>query len=206
MSIKKIREFSSNRMASLEQNHYQEAIETAPINETDSDNQKVDLAIKGMTCAACVRRVETALTHVPGVITATVNLSTERASVGYVSGATDFSDLIDAIRDAGYDAETIRDEKSEDWERLNREQRYRQLFRKLTFSAIFTVLIIIGSFAEMFPFLKIAHEQILWLILFGLTTPVLFYPGLQFYIGAWKALKHRTADMNTLIAIGPGAA
>ena len=172
----------------------------------DQNGQKIDLAIKGMTCAACVRRVETALANAPGVLNASVNLSTERATVTYHPNSAKLTDFIAAIKDTGYDAEAIDDDKTDDWERADREQRYKTLFNKLIFSAVLTFFILLGSLPMMLPIFGEFPERILWLILFVLTTPVLFYPGVQFYVGAWKALKHRTADMNTLIAIGTGAA
>lgn len=170
------------------------------------EDQKIDLTIKGMTCAACVRRVENALAKTPGVSKASVNLSTERATVTYFPHSAKIADFITVVKDTGYDAEAIDDAKSDDWERTDREQRYQKLFKKLIFSGVFTFLIFVGSLPMMLPIFGEFPQQALWLVLFGLTTPVLFYPGMQFYVGAWKALKQRTADMNTLIAIGTGAA
>lgn len=170
------------------------------------ESQKIELAIKGMTCAACVRRVEMALKDVDGVAEAIVNLSTERATVAYSPGRATIEQLKAAISDAGYEAEAIVERHSEDWERSAREARYRQLLRTLIFSAVLTAFIMIGSMAEMISSLKIVPQRSMWIILFVLTTPVLVYSGKQFFSGAWKALKHATADMNTLIALGTGAA
>ncbi len=170
------------------------------------ESQKIELAIKGMTCAACVRRVEMALKDVDGVAEAVVNLSTERATVAYSPGRATIEQLKAAVSDAGYEAEAIVERRSEDWERSAREERYRQLLRTLIFSAALTVFIMIGSMAEMISSLKIIPQRSMWIILFVLTTPVLVYSGKQFFSGAWKALKHGTADMNTLIALGTGAA
>lgn len=170
------------------------------------NSETIELSIKGMSCAACVRRVETALKNVPGVLGAAVNLSSERASVTLLPGVLSIEKLERAIEQAGYEARAIADEQADDWEQTAREEKYRQLSRSLIFSAVFTILILIGSFAEMFGVKKFIAEQALWLILFILTTPVLLYSGRQFYVGAWKALRNRAADMNTLIAIGTGAA
>ncbi len=170
------------------------------------ESEKIDLAITGMTCAACVKRVETALKSVEGVRDAVVNLSTERATVAYRPGLSLIEKMKAAIADAGYEAEAIDAEQPTDWERSAREERYRQLFRNLIFSAALTSIIMIGSMIDMIYSHQIIHQQPLWIILFVLTTPVLVYSGRQFFVGAWKALKHRTADMNTLIAIGTGAA
>jgi len=158
-----------------------------------------------MSCAACVRRVENALNDVPGVLNSTVNLTSERATVTVVPGSTDSEKLKLVVEDSGYEAEAVQEE-TKDWEKSSREKHYRQLFHKLVFSVIFTVTILLASFSEMFSFLNVIPKNSLWLILFVLTTPVLIYAGKQFYVGAWKALKHRTTDMNTLIAIGTSAA
>ncbi|MDZ7318493.1 MAG: heavy metal translocating P-type ATPase [candidate division KSB1 bacterium] len=166
----------------------------------------MELAIKGMTCAACVRRVEMALKNVDGVAEAVVNLSSERATVAYQPGLASIEQLKSAVSDAGYEAEAITERQTEDWERSAREARYRQLFRTLIFSATLTIFIMAGSMAEMISSFNAIPQHSLWLILFVLTTPVLIYSGQQFFIGAWKALKHGTADMNTLIALGTGAA
>ncbi len=169
-------------------------------------SNQVELAIKGMSCASCVGRVETALQNVPGVLKASVNLSTEQAQVTYIPELVDFQKIITAVEDTGYQAVLKAEGASGDWEREQRERNYKRLFRKMAFSAILSVVILLSSFPEIFTFLNVISEQARWIILFILTTPVLVYSGSQFYTGAWKALKHRAADMNTLIAIGTGAA
>jgi P-type Cu+ transporter len=169
-------------------------------------SNNVELAIKGMSCASCVNRVETALNQVPGVLKASVNLSTERATVTYVPQLVNFKKLAETVSDSGYEATKISGAEPEDFERKEREKNYKKLFRKMVFSAVFSAIILFGSMAEIFTFLKAIPEQARWIILFILTTPVLIFSGSQFYTGAWKALKHRAADMNTLIALGTGAA
>lgn len=189
-----------------EQTNLQNIVNAVKSSGYNVVSHQIELSIEGMSCAACVRRVEMALKNVAGVLDATVNLSTERASIAYLPGIANIEELNFAVELSGYKAKFINEQPTEDWERLSREENYKRLFRNLIFSAILTSLILVSSFLDMFTDLKIIPEQILWLILFGLTTPVLVYAGRQFYVGAWKALKHRTADMNTLIAIGTGAA
>jgi len=164
------------------------------------------IGIKGMSCASCVNRIEKALRAASGVLEASVNLSTEEAQINYLPELTDLKKLERVIEDSGYKAVPIREELPEDRERLERERDYKVLFRKLVISSALTVPILIISFSELFPFLQPLSEQVRWLILFLLTLPIVTYPGIHFYIGAWKGLKHRSADMNTLIAIGTGAA
>ena len=171
-----------------------------------AESSQVEIVIKGMSCAACVRRVEDTLKGVPGVLEAPVNLSTERARITYLAELTDLKKLVKAVEDTGYQAALLSEDTTEDWETTERELNYKHLLHKMIFSAILSVIILAGSMSEIFSFLKHIPEQVRWITLFILTTPVLIYSGAQFYIGAWKALKHRAADMNTLIAIGTGAA
>lgn len=172
----------------------------------DTGGADMRIGIRGMSCASCVNRVEKALRSVPGVLDATVNLGTEEAQIRYIPELIDFDRLRQAIRDVGYDAIQARDEMPADQEKLDREKNLKKLRDKLLASAFFAVLILAGSFSEMFSFTDSITRSTLWMILFVLTLPIVFYSGAQFYVGAWKAFKHRAADMNTLIAIGTGAA
>ncbi len=183
--------------------HLVESVQSVGYNVS---SQQTELAIQGMTCAACVRRVENALRETPGVLDAVVNFGTERATVRYVPGFVDQATLIDAVEQAGYHAAPVTDEVTEDYELQEREKNYRWLFNKLIFSGILTLFVFIGSMPGLFPFVKLIPATIRWIGLFIFTTPVLLYSGTQFYVGAYKALKHRAADMNSLIAIGTGAA
>ena len=166
----------------------------------------VELGIQGMSCASCVHRIETALKNTPGVLKASVNLGTEQATVTYVPGMTDSQNLISVIDSVGYRAHLLEGEASEDRERIERQKAFKKLRNRFLFSAVLSAAILIVSFPEIFPFLKILTDKTRWIFLFILTTPVLLYAGASFYTGAWKALKHRSADMNTLIALGTGAA
>lgn len=176
------------------------------LQNIETTDNRVDLSIQGMSCAACVARVEKSLKNVSGVTNASVNLSTERATISYSSELVDLEKLIFAVKNTGYDAYILTDMSDADWERVEHEKKYKRSFYKLMFSAILTGLILIGSFDEIFTVVKLIPEQTRWFMLFILTTPILLYAGSQFYVGAWKALKHKTADMNTLVAIGTGAA
>src|SRR5512141_1926494 len=173
---------------------------------------KTELVISGMTCAACANRVEKALARAPGVDSAGVNLATERATVVYDESEIRVSDLVKAVEDAGYGArdgsreglssEAVR--AAEAAEARARRDEYEDLKRKFWIAAVLSlpVLVIAMSHGRVRA-LDFAGAR--WLELM-LTTPVVFYCGAQFYRGAWAALKHRAADMNTLIATGTGAA
>jgi len=171
---------------------------------------KAELAITGMSCAGCVDRVESSLADAPGVRKAGVNLATDRATVEYDPAATDVDALIKAVKDAGYGARDAGDLWSEalkvaegEESRLKREE-FETLRRKFWIAAIlsFPVLVIAMAHGRVSAF---QFPGVTWLELL-LTTPVVVYCGAQFYRGAWAAFKHRAADMNTLIALGTGAA
>jgi len=166
----------------------------------------VELVIKGMNCAACVHRVENAIKSMSGVWDATVNLATGKATVSYVHGFVNLRELTAAVKQAGYEAEIVSDDMDADWDQRDREQEYQRLKNRLWISGLLTLLVLVGSMPEIFRFMNTIPESIRWLVLFVLSSVVLVYSGSQFYIKAWKALIHRAADMNTLIAVGTGSA
>lgn len=159
---------------------------------------RIDFAVKGMTCAACVGAVERALKGLEGVLNVTVNLASEKASVEYVPSIVSFTDFKRVVAEAGYTAEEITEEYI-DKERELREREFRVLKRTFIISAILTAPVIIGS---IFPIPILSN----WFVLFMISTPVQFWAGMRFHRAAWSALKHRTTNMNTLISIGTFAA
>ncbi len=158
-------------------------------------SEKAHIHITGMTCASCVARVEQALSSVPGVISANVNLASEKATVEYIEG-TELADLRWAVKDAGYElgseAETLEDVTTA------AQREIRTIRNKFILAAILAGTIM----ALMWTPLFIGKAYLLW----ALATPVQFWAGWRFYLGTWGALRHRTADMNTLIAVGTSAA
>ncbi len=157
--------------------------------------RKAIFPVGGMTCASCVARVEQALSSVPGVISANVNLASEKATVEYIEG-TEFAELRRAVAGAGYElgseAETL-----EDVTTATRRE-VLKIRNRFIFAAVFGLAIMVIGFGPSFP----GKPYLLW----ALATPVQFWAGWRFYRGAWGALRHRTADMNTLIAVGTSAA
>jgi len=153
--------------------------------------------VSGMTCASCVSRVEHALLSVPGVVSASVNLASEKASVEYTDDAG-ISDMRRAVAEAGYGLGEEAAGIDEIALAANRETA--DLRNKFVFSLVTAVIVMILSMATAldFPY----KPYLLW----ALATPVQFWAGLRFYKGAWGATRHRTADMNTLIAVGTTAA
>ena len=161
--------------------------------------EKVTLAVGGMTCAACVSHIENSLTGVDGVVAAGVNLATERAAVEYIPGLAAVSDMRHAVEDAGYSLISIVDERDDAATPRDITVLRRKLAFSLAVSAIIMALMFIPAIGDPLPF-RLDY------ILLILATPVQFWAGRQFYHGAWGALKHRTSNMNTLIAVGTSVA
>jgi Cu+-exporting ATPase len=165
--------------------------------------ERVDLPISGMSCAACARRIETALAGAEGVRAAHVNFATSRATVEFDPALTAVSALAQTVRDTGYDVPAPVAEQADPVEAA-RGAEYDDLRRRFIVAAVLSV-----------PVLAIAmsHGTIPWLdfpgvnwLQLALTTPVVLYSGGGFFRAAWKALRHGAADMNTLVALGTGAA
>jgi Cu+-exporting ATPase len=155
--------------------------------------------VTGMTCATCVQNIETALNGLDGVVSASVNLASEKAYVRYNPEVVTIPRLRKAISDAGYRAVPA-DEKAGDYDRQARDRERRRLVLLLIFS--FSLAIPVFVLSMVMPFDSNADN---WLLL-GLTTPVQFLVGWQFYVGTYKALRNRRANMDVLIALGTTAA
>ena len=152
--------------------------------------------------------LEGRLERLPGVVAASFNPETSAAHVEYLPGNVDLAAIRAAINAAGYelhDADGNTGEVSvEDSDEAYRDAEYRELRRKFWVAAILSAPVLVIAMAHgSIPLLDFAGVE--WLQL-ALTTPVVFYAGAQFYRGAWAAFRHRAADMNTLIAVGTGAA
>jgi Cu+-exporting ATPase len=170
---------------------------------------KRELAITGMTCASCVRSVETALAHVPGVASAEVNLANERATVR-LADAVEPGALVHAVERAGYGALVIpegdaaRAAAVED-ERALRLRYVGSLRRRLIVAGVLGAATMVLSMAShVIP--ELEHAEWRAYALFLLATPVQVWAGAPFYRAAWNAARHGTSNMNTLIAVGTTAA
>ncbi len=173
------------------------------------------LAIEGMHCASCVVTIEETLKQTPGVLQATVNPATQQAHVEYLPGLVDRKGLVRSIEEAGYRAKealapaaTAVDRAEQD-----RAREYTTLIRKFWFAALISLPVIVFSYPQLFPGLRdwltppgSDARRIVWAFLGVLTLPVLAWAGNHYFTGMWQALKHRQANMHTLIAIGISAA
>ena len=147
--------------------------------------ERIDLPVGGMTCAACARSIELALSATPGVERASVNLATETATVEYDPARAKVHDFVSAIEDLGY---SVPESKA----RPSAESLYQ---KRLIVAACFAVPVMALGMLHRWPWVQLA-----------LTLPVVLYSGAGFYVAAWSALRHRAANMNSLIALGTGTA
>ena len=187
-----------------------EAIERAGYQVPEAG---VEFGVAGMTCASCVGHVEKALSRVPGVITATVNLATEKANIRYRSGVASLEDLEAAIRGAGYEPRRIEgDGASSDQEASAREQELSGLRHSLFLAAVLALpVFVLEMGSHLVPavhdfVMRTIGMQTNWLIQFTLTTLVLFGPGLRFFQKGIPAILRGTPDMNSLVTLGTSAA
>jgi len=169
----------------------------------DVPTETINLPIGGMTCASCASHVENGLSSIPGVISTVINLATEHATVKYIPGVTSLYDFKKAVADTGYQVLELEDGEGED--KINQEERKMADARfRMRIAWAFTTPIILWMFAEMFLGIVWPNATIFNLGMIVLTLPVLFWVGLPTYRGAWAAVTHKHANMDTLIALGTG--
>ncbi|MBI5475150.1 MAG: copper-translocating P-type ATPase [Ignavibacteriales bacterium] len=165
-----------------------------------SKYQKIILPIQGMSCASCVSRIQTNLSKLDGINSASVNLATELATIAFDDSTISIENIKKSIEEIGYQVVTAEEDTLEDVRKNLDQKESVSLRRDFILSAILTVPI---SILNMF----FAHS-LFWInyLLFVLTVPVLFWSGRRFFTGFWKLLKHFSADMNTLVAVGTSIA
>ena len=166
-----------------------------------------------MTCASCVKRVEKALTRVPGVAQAQVNLATERARVAFDPTAADAQALVDAVGKIGYEARAIAAEDDHAERQAEaRDAEARRLKQAFGISLALTLPVFVLEMGS--HLIPAMHHWVLanigrqnsWLLQFALTTLVLAWPGRHFFSKGFIALWRRAPEMNSLVALGAGAA
>ena len=174
------------------------------------DTTDTTLTVGGMTCGACVTHVEHALRGVPGVMDAAVNLATERARVSYVPGLAGVAEFREALEDTGYRLDGMegdaRDSTAE-LARLSRTEEIRYFRNRCTFAVAVGIALLLGSmhllpWAPYLNGLQLGAWQVWPWVLWALATPVQFWAGWPFYTSGIPALRHGTANMHTLVALG----
>ncbi len=161
---------------------------------------KKTFVVKGMHCASCVLVIEKSLKKVEGVSEANVNLVTEKATIEYDSSKTNESELVSAVANAGYKAMINEEIESEDDERIGKKKELNDLRVRVITSLGLGFLVLWGSFPALIDTAP-AFLRNFWVQLI-LATPVQFWAGWVFYRAAVPALRHRTANMDTLVVIG----
>ncbi|WP_310876848.1 heavy metal translocating P-type ATPase [Priestia megaterium] len=169
-------------------------------------SEKAEFAITGMTCAACSTRIEKGLNKLEGVTKASVNLALETASVEYSPSQIDPQDITQRVEKLGYGAKLKSEEKEE--EQSYREKELSKQKGKFWFSFILSVPLLwaMVSHFTFTSFIPLPHMLMNPWVQLALATPVQFVVGKQFYIGAFKALRNKSANMDVLVALGTSAA
>ncbi len=170
-----------------------------------ADAAKLEMSIEGMTCAACSARVEKVLNRIPGVTNAAVNLAANRATVHYDRSAASAAQLTQAVEKAGYAATIIEGTQNADREKAAREREIRTLKWQFAVGATLSLPMIwmMLNMLFRFPAPHILHTP---LFQFVIATPVQFIVGWGFYVGAYKSLRNKSANMDVLVALGTSAA
>ncbi|MCC9077117.1 heavy metal translocating P-type ATPase [Litorilinea aerophila] len=174
----------------------------------DVPTATVELPLLGMTCANCANTIQRRLNKVEGVLEATVNFANEKAVVTYIPGLVTRSDLVEAVRKAGYDVvESGDEEEMADAEAAARAAEIRHQWTRLIVGAIFTVPLFLLSMGRDFGLLgSWAHAPWVNWLFFVLATPVQFYVGWDYYVGGYKSLRNGSANMDVLVAMGSSVA
>ncbi len=175
------------------------------------ETHRLRLKVNGLYCAECVARIEAAVQATPGVWAATMSAANNEVTVDYTPALGDVAQLNRAIESAGpYTAARAPEASAPEMANAANaaEHEYRTLMRKWWVAAAIGVPTMILSYANLIPVLQdwfphgSGNQQMLWAVLSLASLAVMVYSGSQFFVGAWEGLKHRTANMHTLIALG----
>ena len=190
---------------------FKKAVEEAGYQILESEGagkKKISFGVSGMTCASCVSHIEKALKELGGVSSVNVNLATEKATVEYDPATVGMADFRKAVEGAGYGTRSeMADETLVETDTATSAARHeaRILRNKMLISGIIGIYMLLTAISELtggWAPSFLGSKYLLW----ALATPVQFWAGWQFYKGLWAGLKHKTANMNTLIAVGTSAA
>ena len=179
-----------------------------------TEQEKAVMVVGGMTCASCAARVEKALKKVPGVESASVNLTNERATIVFDSDVARLKDLRSAVEQAGYQPMDLSRTGAVEEDRARKEKEIKTLWTRFTVAAVFAVPLLYIAMAPMLPWLRLPfpaslnpmrYPMVYALVELILTLPIL-YVGRKFYTVGFKALFMRSPNMDSLIAIGTSSA
>ena len=160
---------------------------------------KKTFPVLGMTCASCAASAESIVRYEPGVVSASVNFASGNLIVEYLPNMTSVAQLQKAVQGAGYDLYIEDESKQQETLEAIHEKKFKTLKTKTVWAVILSVpVVIIGMFFMDMPF----GNQIMW----AFSTPVVLWLGRDFFINAWKQAKHRSANMDTLVALSTGIA
>ena len=167
---------------------------------------RAELAITGMSCANCAMNIERTLKRkIDGVLDASVNFASERATVKYVPALSDLDDIVAAIEGAGFGAVSGNEDEPEegDAEQAARDAEIQDQTRKFLTGVVFALPLFVLSMGRDFQLLG-PWSHAIWVnwLFFALATPVQFYAGLDFYTGGFNSLKNKSANMDVLVAMG----
>lgn len=180
---------------------------SVPKNNAEGKQQRVNLSLVGMHCSSCANIIERSLKKVPGVNQANVNFAAEKAQITFDPSKAKMVDLLGAVQKAGYKAEEV-DAKDTEYDARKRQAETDSYFKKLVFSAIFSLPMVYFMFFDFFA--KVPGKTFLLpyvgIISLILASPVQFIIGKGFYKGMWSSLRMKTFNMDSLIAIGTSTA
>ncbi|MCA0986542.1 heavy metal translocating P-type ATPase [Guptibacillus algicola] len=167
--------------------------------------ERVELDIHGMTCAACSTRIEKGLNRTKGVDSASINLTTESGIVEYQPGVVTVDDVIQKVKKLGYEA-VVKEDREE--KRSHKEEEIKQKKMKLGLSILLSLPLLYTMIAHLPMDIALPLPELFMnpLFQFLLATPVQFYIGAPFYVGAYRALINKSANMDVLVALGTSAA
>ncbi len=169
-----------------------------------SENKRIRLAVTGAKCAGCVSKIETALQSVEGVTSATMNFAERTAEA---MGSMSPSMLIQSIENAGFGVSIIEDEEKAQQEREALDQiHYKKLMGNMAFALTVGVLLMTFGLLDGSMTVESTSERIVWFLVGLVTLGILYQSGGHFFTGAWQSFKNHSANMDTLIALGTGAA
>lgn len=158
------------------------------------------LTIPAISCASCINAVEKTLSFLPGVVAATVNLATKQADLTYLPSITSLQEILALLAEIGYPAEPAGQSKSPSAPSDLHRREYQRNLRKFVVAGVGSALVMLLSMTSLSTLWIAPYLSLL------ITAVILATAGREFFTGAWKLARHRTSDMNTLIALGTGSA